>query len=146
MTNIVELAHKIAKEAHGGQVDKAGVDYIKHPETVASLVDKDNEKAVAYLHDVIEDTNYSLSDLRSAGLPDEVVAAVDLISKKKGQPYQDYLNNVKTNTLARAVKLADLKHNSDLSRLPYVTSKDRERSKKYKEAIAFLSNQQNEED
>ncbi|MEX2804182.1 HD domain-containing protein [Streptococcus sp. H31] len=146
MINIVELAHEIAKKAHSGQVDKAGVEYIRHPETVASLVDKDNEKAVAYLHDVIEDTSCSLSDLRRAGFPDEVVTAVDLISKKKGQSYQDYLNNVKTNPLARAVKLADLKHNSDLSRLPYVTSRDRERSKKYKEAIAFLSTQKNEQD
>lgn len=138
--NVVELAFKVAKKAHFGQVDKAGVDYIKHPITVASYVETDEEKAAAYLHDVIEDTSLTLSDLEEYGFSQSVLEAVDILTKKKGQDYQSYLNLVKTNRLARVVKLADLKHNSDLSRLSEVTDKDLKRYKKYQEAIKYLNN------
>lgn len=138
--NVVELAFKVAKKAHFGQVDKAGVDYIKHPITVASYVETDEEKAAAYLHDVIEDTSLTLSDLEEYGFSQSVLEAVDILTKKKGQDYQSYLNLVKTNKLARTVKLADLKHNSDLSRLSEVTGKDLKRYKKYQEAIKYLNN------
>lgn len=121
--SIVELAFRVAKKAHLGQVDKAGVDYIKHPITVASFVKTDEEKATAYLHDVIEDTSLTLLDLEEYDFPRSVIEAVDILTKKKGQDYQSYLNLVKTNKLARTVKLADLKHNSDLSRLSEVTTK-----------------------
>lgn len=132
-------AHEIAKMAHFGQVDRAGVDYIKHPETVASFVKTDEEKAVAYLHDVIEDTSLTLLDLEMFGLSKNIIEAVDILTKKKGQDYQSYLNLVKTNELAKVVKLADLRHNSDLTRLPKITEKDLERNKKYSSAITFLS-------
>ena len=132
-------AHEIAKMAHFGQVDRAGVDYIKHPETVGSFVKTDEEKAVAYLHDVIEDTSLTLLDLEMFGLSKNIIEAVDILTKKKGQDYQSYLNLVKTNELAKVVKLADLRHNSDLTRLPKITEKDLERNKKYSSAITFLS-------
>ena len=131
-------AHNIAKMAHFGQVDRAGVDYIKHPEAVASFVKTDEEKAVAYLHDVIEDTPLTLLDLEMFGLSKTIIEAVDILTKKKGQDYQSYLNLVKKNELARVVKLADLRHNSDLTRLPLITEKDLERNKKYSSAIRFL--------
>ncbi|HEU7780044.1 TPA: GTP pyrophosphokinase [Streptococcus pneumoniae] len=131
-------AHEVAKKAHLGQIDRAGIDYIKHPETVASFVATDEEKAVAYLHDVIEDTSLTLLDLKKEGFSKNIIEAVDILTKKKGQDYQSYLNLVKTNELARVVKLADLRHNSDLSRLPLITEKDLERNKKYSSAIRFL--------
>ena len=134
-----EKAYEIAKKAHLGQIDKAGEDYIKHPEKVASFVNSDEEKAVAYLHDVIEDTELTLEDLREYGFSEEVLKAVDVITKKKGQDYQTYLNSVKENKLARVVKLADLRHNSDLTRLINITEKDRERKEKYQKAIDFLN-------
>ena len=134
-----EKAYEIAKKAHLGQVDKAGEDYIKHPEKVASFVNSDEEKAVAYLHDVIEDTELTLEDLREYGFSEEVLKAVDVITKKKGQDYQTYLNSVKENKLARVVKLADLRHNSDLTRLINITEKDIERKEKYQKAIDFLN-------
>lgn len=134
-----EKAYEIAKKAHLGQIDKAGEDYIKHPEKVASFVNSDEEKAVAYLHDVIEDTELTLEDLREYGFSEEVLEAVDVITKKKGQDYQTYLNSVKENKLARVVKLADLRHNSDLTRLINITEKDRERKEKYQKAIDFLN-------
>ena len=134
-----EKAYKIAKKAHLGQVDKAGEDYIKHPEKVASFVKTDEEKAVAYLHDVIEDTELTLEDLCEYDFSKEVIEAVDIITKKRGEDYQSYLNSVKKNKLARAVKLADLRHNSNLTRLTKVTEKDIERKEKYQKAINFLN-------
>lgn len=134
-----EKAYKIAKKAHLGQVDKAGEDYIKHPEKVASFVKTDEEKAVAYLHDVIEDTELTLEDLYEYDFSKEVIEAVDIITKKRGEDYQSYLNSVKNNKLARAVKLADLRHNSDLTRLTKVTEKDIKRKEKYQKAIDFLN-------
>ncbi|HGQ5110354.1 TPA: GTP pyrophosphokinase, partial [Streptococcus pneumoniae] len=124
---------------HAGQVDKAGVDYIQHPLYVASQVNTEQEKAVALLHDVIEDSDITAADLFASGLSNEVVTAVQILTKKKGQSYQEYLGKVKSNNLARVVKLADLKHNSDLSRLKSVTNTDYERVKKYKNAIYYLS-------
>ncbi len=136
---MLELALSIATEAHRGQFDKAGIDYIEHPIYVASQVDSEEEKAVALLHDVIEDSPFTAEELLLAGLPETVVTAVQILSKKKGQDYQTYLKTVKSNPLARAVKLADLKHNSDLSRLENITDKDLERLEKYKKAIDYLS-------
>ena len=136
---MLELALPIATEAHRGQFDKAGIDYIEHPIYVASQVDTEEEKAVALLHDVIEDSPFTAEELLLAGLPETVVTAVQILSKKKGQEYQTYLENVKSNSLARVVKLADLKHNSDLSRLETITDKDLERLEKYKKTIDYLS-------
>ena len=134
-----EKAYEIAEKAHLGQVDKAGEDYIKHPKKVASFVKTDEEKAVAYLHDVIEDTELTLEDLNKYDFSKEVLEAVDIITKKRGEDYQSYLNSVKKNKLARAVKLADLRHNSDLTRLIKVTEKDIKRKEKYQKAIDFLN-------
>ena len=136
---LLELALSIATEAHRGQFDKVGIDYIEHPIFIASQVDSEEEKAVALLHDVIEDSPVTAEELLNAGLPETVVTAVQILSKKKGQDYQTYLKTVKSNPLARAVKLADLKHNSDLLRLETITDKDLERLEKYKKAIDYLS-------
>ena len=136
---MIDIALAIARKAHAGQVDKAGVDYIQHPLYVASQVKTEQEKAVALLHDVLEDSDITVADLLAYGLSNEVVTAVQTLTKKKGQSYQDYLEKVKSNNLARVVKLADLKHNSDLSRLKTVSNTDYERVKKYKNAIRYLS-------
>ena len=136
--SMFDLALSIAKKAHKGQYDKAGVDYIEHPLFVASLVDTQEEKAVALLHDVLEDSPYTAEKLILAGLSETVVSAVQILTKKKGQDYQQYLELVKSSPIARRVKLADLKHNSDLSRLATVTEKDLERLEKYKKAIDYL--------
>ena len=84
MKKKIEIAYKIAKNAHKGQIDRAGVDYIKHPETVASFVTTDEEKIVAYLHDVIEDTNVTLKELKTYGFSEAILEAIDIITKKKG--------------------------------------------------------------
>lgn len=125
--------------AHRGQFDKAGRPYIGHPAHVAARVGGDAAKAAAWLHDVVEDTAITLDDLRAAGISDEVVEAVGLLTHEPGTPYMDYVRRIKANHVARAVKLADLAHNSDLSRLPKVTEADLERLSKYRKAIAELS-------
>ncbi|WP_300120696.1 HD domain-containing protein [uncultured Enterococcus sp.] len=136
---LYQQALAIAKDAHKGQVDKAGVDYIQHPLFVASLVEGELAKTVALLHDVVEDSDWTLEDLRKEGLPEEVVQAVGIITKKRNENYEEYILRVKQNPLARQVKLADLQHNSDLSRLANVTDRDRKRVAKYQKAIAYLS-------
>ena len=134
-----ELAFEIAKTAHAGQTDKAGLDYILHPLQVAAEMATDEEKAVALLHDIIEDTDVTASELLAKGLSVAVVEAVEALTKKTDQNYADYLAEVKKNGLATAVKLADLKHNSDLTRLETITQKDRDREEKYRKAIEYLS-------
>ncbi|TKJ00756.1 HD domain-containing protein, partial [Bacillus cereus] len=83
LPNYIKIAHEIAKKAHAGQVDKAGMDYIKHPEAVANFVNTTEEKATAYLHDVLEDTEITANDLLSAGIPHNVVEAVQVLTKEK---------------------------------------------------------------
>lgn len=134
-----ELALEIAKKAHDGQVDKGGCAYIGHPLAVAAKMDTDEEKAVALLHDVVEDSPYTLEDLRKAGFPCDIVDAVGVLTKKKGADYAAYLNEVKKNPLARKVKMEDLRHNMDVTRLPMLTGKDRQRMGKYQNAMNYLN-------
>ncbi|WP_248625144.1 HD domain-containing protein [Enterococcus cecorum] len=136
---LYQQALAIAKDAHKGQVDKAGVAYIQHPLYVANLVEGELAKTIALLHDVVEDSDWTLEDLRKEGLPEEVVQAVGILTKKRNENYEEYILRVKQNPLARQVKLADLQHNSDLSRLANVTDRDRKRVAKYQKAISFLS-------
>lgn len=134
----VEIAKAIAEKAHAGQLDKAGKPYIEHPAHVAAQVQGDEAKAVAWLHDVVEDTRATFDDLLAAGISAQIVDALRLLTHDKSVPYLDYVRALKGNPLARAVKLADLHHNSDLSRLPEVTSADEERLAKYQKAIRIL--------
>jgi (p)ppGpp synthase/HD superfamily hydrolase len=93
---------------------------------------------VALLHDVIEDTDVSADDLRQAGMGEEVVTAVELLTRDRSEPRADYIARIKENPLARAVKLADLRHNSDLSRLDTITDRDLRRYEQYQREIAVL--------
>lgn len=133
-----EIARSIATRAHAGQVDKAGKPYIGHPERVASQVEGDAAKATAWLHDVVEDTPLTLADLKAEGVSGEVIEAVSLLTHDSGVPYLEYVRRIKRNPIARAVKLADLRHNSDLSRLPVVTDADLRRKRRYEQAIEIL--------
>lgn len=132
------IARAIAERAHAGQVDKAGKHYIGHPAHVAVSVEGDKAKAVAWLHDVVEDTPMTFDDLRAAGIDDEVLAALELLTHDKTVPYMEYVAAIRENDLARTVKLADLAHNSDLSRLPEVTDADLQRVEKYRQAMGLL--------
>lgn len=135
MSLMCEKAMRIAKRVHAGQKDKAGAEYYLHPFHVASQVKTEEEKIVAYLHDVVEDSEVSLEDLKKEGFSERVVAAIDAISKRKGEEYDLYLQRVAKNRLASTVKLADLRHNADVTRYVAPTRQDIERSHKYEERI-----------
>jgi (p)ppGpp synthase/HD superfamily hydrolase len=135
---MLEKALKIATEAHKGQVDKAGKAYILHPLRVAEKLEREDEKVVALLHDVLEDTPWTLEGLREEGFKGEVLEALDLLTKRDGQEYWDYLAGVKGQELARKVKLADLADNMDLGRLREVSDKDLKRQEKYAKACEYL--------
>lgn len=133
-----ELAKAIAHAAHEGQLDKAGKPYIEHLRTVAGSVEGHVAKAVAWLHDVVEDSSMTFEDLKAEGITPEIINHVRLLTHDKSVPYLDYIAAIKGDPVAREVKLADLRHNSDLSRLQTVTEKDRERLAKYQRAIELL--------
>ena len=139
MNNFVDIALKIAAKAHKGQVDKAGKHYIHHPIHVASMMDTDEEKAVALLHDIIEDTCYTKDMLLKAGIPQNVADAVEIMTHTDGTDYFEYLAQVKTNPLALAVKIQDITHNSDISRIKHPTENDYKRLEKYKKALEYLT-------
>ena len=130
----------LATELHEGQVDKGGNPYILHPLRVMTNVKSLEGKIVAVLHDTIEDTDITVEDLISKGFTDDVVEAVELLSKPKQEDYIKYIKRIKENPLAREVKIADLQDNMDLSRLKEITEKDLKRVAKYKKAYNILTN------
>ena len=115
-THLTNEAMKLAYRAHHGQVDKGGIPYIFHPYHLAEQMTDEYTACVALLHDIVEDTEVTLNEL-SEIFPKEVVEAVALMTHKEGEPYSEYVARVGTNPIAKAVKLADLRHNSDESRL-----------------------------
>ena len=123
--------------AHKGQFDKAGREYFLHPAFIAWHMDTEVEKVVALLHDVVEDSEIRLGYIR-AEFGDEVADAVDALTKRFKEKYFSYLDRVKKDKIATKVKLIDLKHNSDLSRLDVVTDKDLKRVAKYAKATFIL--------
>jgi (p)ppGpp synthase/HD superfamily hydrolase len=134
----LERAIEIACRAHAGQVDKAGAPYILHPLRMMLAVRSPEERMAAVLHDVVEDSTVSLEQLRAEGFPAAVVAAVEALTKREGEAYEAFIRRVAPNALAREVKLADLRDNSDLSRIAEPTEKDRARIEKYRRAMATL--------
>lgn len=125
-------------EAHKEQKDKSGLPYVFHPFHLAEQMETEETIIVALLHDLVEDTDYTLDDLRKMGFSQEVVVAIGLMTHADAVPYMDYVAKIKENPLAKAVKLADLRHNSDLTRLNSVDQKALDRREKYLKAIKFL--------
>lgn len=137
-TPLTRKALCIAYDAHHGQRDKSGLPYIHHPLHLAEQMRDEFTCAAALLHDVAEDTTLTPEDLRRAGIPSPVLEALALLTHDPAVPYPDYIARLASNPIARAVKLADLRHNSDLSRLEQVTEKDLRRAEKYRAALALL--------
>lgn len=137
-TELTIKAMKIAYEAHKEQYDKGGVPYIFHPYHLAEQLDEEYEICVALMHDVVEDTDITLEDIANAGFPQEVVDAVGLMTKNKGEDYFEYVRRVKNNSITRKVKLLDLKHNSDPTRLVNGKEKSEKQLEKYAKAKAIL--------
>jgi (p)ppGpp synthase/HD superfamily hydrolase len=151
-TPVLEDAIILAVEAHRGQKDRAGEPYIMHPIRVMTRMKTDEERIVAILHDVVEDTEVTLDQLRQCGYPESVVDAVEALSKKVDrsaagtgfydsegkEKYSHAIRRVKENPLATKVKLSDLLDNSDLGRLPEVKPEDMKRLDKYNRAMQYL--------
>ena len=131
-------AEIIARKAHAGQVDKAGEDYFNHPKRVADNFYEDNDIIVALLHDVIEDTDITLEHLKKEGFNDDILTALDAMTKREGESYDLFIERVKDNPIALKVKMADLRDNMDILRLPELTEKDLQRIAKYHKAYKYL--------
>lgn len=144
-TELTKKAMVLCYKAHEGQMDKGGAPYVFHPFHIAEQMKTEDATVVALLHDVLEDSFYSLEDLKSLGFSDAVCDAVDLMTHKKDMPYMEYIQKIKENPLARAVKLCDLLHNSDITRLDAVREKDLRRIEKYKQAISVLKSETDRE-
>lgn len=135
----LEDAIALAVEAHRGQTDRAGAPYILHPLRMMFRVETDAERMTAVLHDVVEDTGWTLDDLRAEGFPEEVVEAVDHLTRREGEPYDAFVRRAAEHPVARRVKIADLEDNMDVRRTGTVTGKDVERLTRYHRAWRSLT-------
>lgn len=139
MKSLVLKAESLAKKQFKGKVDKGGQPYFYHLQRVAEKMITDNEKIVAYLHDIIEDTEIDFQFIHNE-FGFVIAEAVDLLTKKPNDLYIDYISRISSNIIARKVKIADLEDNMNISRLQKVTSNDLERLNKYIQAYKYLKN------
>ncbi len=136
---MLNKAIKIAIDAHEGQFDKGGKPYILHPLKIMAEFKDEELMIIGVLHDVVEDSDWTIAKLKVEGFSYRVLDAVDLLTKKPGDDYfKDYLYKVCLNSDALKVKIADMEHNLDISRIEYLTLKDVERVNKYKIALPML--------
>ena len=136
-TKLTRKAMIIAYEAHKNQVDKSGVPYIYHPIHVAEQMDTENECIIALLHDVVEDTNVTFKQLEEV-FSKEIIDILKLLTREENIEYDEYIKRIKNNSIACKVKIADLTHNLDKTRLDFVTEVDVKRNEKYKMALQIL--------
>lgn len=140
MQHLLEKAILIALTAHKGQVDKGGNPYILHPLRLMHSVNTIEEKIVAILHDVVEDSSITTLDLKKKRFPKPIIDAITLLTKKDNQSYDKYILTIKENPLATVIKLADLRDNLDNRRLKIITDNDKKRIARYKWAVKTLTN------
>lgn len=137
--SLIEQSLAIALRAYAGKTDKAGCEYILHPLRVMSKMKTTGEMAAALLHDVIEDSDITVEDLLASGIPPEIVAAVECLTKRTGENYEQFIARVKINRIAAAVKIADIEDNINVLRLRELNDSDIARVKKYHAAWNALS-------
>ena len=135
-TEKTKEALKLCFEAHKDKKDKGGLPYVFHPFHLAEQMKDETTTIVALLHDVVEDTDYSLEDLSQMGFGEDVMGALTLLTHDDDTPYMEYVAKIKENPVAKTVKLADLRHNTDLSR--QVNGEVFQKRETYLEAIALL--------
>jgi (p)ppGpp synthase/HD superfamily hydrolase len=139
LESLLAVAIAIAYQAHDGQIDKAGKPYISHPLTVMAQMDTIESKIVAVLHDAIEDSDLTIADLVNQGFPEFIIEAIAAITKLDGELYENYILRVQSNAIALKVKIADITHNMDISRIVNPTAKDFQRLEKYEKVLAQLT-------
>ena len=137
-TPTTKMAMRLCFQAHKNQTDKSGIPYVFHPIHLAEQMEDEDTTVVALLHDVVEDTDYTIDDLAAMGFHERVLDAIRLMTHDDDVPYMDYVAKIKENAIAKAVKLADLAHNSDITRLDVIDEKAKARVEKYARAIQLL--------
>lgn len=134
----LEHAIMLATQAHQGQVDKAGQAYILHPLRVMFAVEGETTQIVAVLHDVVEDSEVTFDALREMGYHDDIITALDCLTRRENETYTEFVQRAKQNPIARQVKLADIEDNMDVRRLQTLTDTDMRRLQRYRDAWAYL--------
>ncbi|WP_222128805.1 GTP pyrophosphokinase [Paenibacillus xylanexedens] len=134
----IELAISVALQAHKGQLDKGGHPYILHPLAVMNRVESMEEKIVAVLHDVIEDSEVTIEELRGLGFSEEILTAIQLLTRSTEDSYEEFIEKTTTNRTARKVKIADIQENMNISRIKNPTQEDVHRLEKYRKALERL--------
>lgn len=138
-TNLTKKAMNIAYNAHKDKYDKGGVPYIIHPLCIAEKMEDEKTTVAALLHDVVEDTELTFDDLKKEGIPEDIIEALIYLTRNKNDDYMEYINKIKCNDIACAVKKEDIIHNSDITRLNNISEKDIKRIEKYKKALEILN-------
>ncbi|SCY79776.1 HD domain-containing protein [Paenibacillus polysaccharolyticus] len=134
----IESAISVALQAHKGQLDKGGQPYILHPLAVMNRVESMEEKIVAVLHDVIEDSEVTIEELRGLGFSEEILTAIQLLTRSTEDSYEEFIDKTIMNRTARNVKIADIKENMNISRIKNPTEEDYNRLEKYRKALERL--------
>lgn len=137
-TPMTKQALQTCFDAHKNQTDKTGLPYVFHPFHLAEQMQDEDTTIAALLHDVVEDTDYTFDDLQKMGFPAHILEALRLLTHDNDVPYMEYVAALKHNPIARAVKLADLRHNSDQTRVDHVDERMQQRFEKYAAAIRLL--------
>ena len=135
----LERAILIAAQAHLGQLDKAGAAYILHPLRMMMRMESEAAMIAAVLHDVVEDSDWTLEQLRGEGFSEEVLQAVDCLTSREGETYDEFISRVRSSAIARQVKIADLEDNMNVKRIGEITPKDLARVEKYHRAWRALT-------
>ncbi|MGH9853621.1 MAG: HD domain-containing protein [Blastocatellia bacterium] len=135
----LEKAILIAAEAHDGQKDKSGAPYILHPLRMMMRMESETAMIAAVLHDVVEDSDWTLEQLRGEGFSEEVLQAVDCLTHRDGESYDEFIARVEISAIARQVKIADLEDNMNVKRIGEMTPKDLARIEKYHRAWRALT-------
>jgi (p)ppGpp synthase/HD superfamily hydrolase len=138
-TSLLEEAIQIATEAHRGQKGRTGHPYILHPMRVMCRMTTEKEMITAILHDVVEDSSWTLDDLKQRGFPADILEAVDCLTKREGEAYDSLIARAGRNPLAKRVKLADLEDNMDLRHHGPAGEKDLARFNRYRQAWSELN-------
>lgn len=137
----LEDAIQLALQAHARQLDKSGSVYILHPLRVMFAVEGDMARMVAILHDVVEDSDYTFDDLRQMGYGEDVLEALDCLTRRADETYEAFVERASKNPIAKQVKLADIEDNLDVRRLRDITDKDYQRLKRYRKAWEYLKHE-----
>lgn len=120
------------------QIGKDNLPYVFHPWHVAETMKDEERTIVAILHDVVEDTELTIEDIQNEGFSAEVINALKLLTHNENEDYYEYIERISTNPIAKDVKISDLTHNSDLTRLTEINAEDKERTKKYQKCLKYL--------